>query len=172
MLVVFPFWTGIVAALGADDPANSPQSTAPSADVGTNRAQQIHALHNPCLNGRIVTCYTPGYRTRAVSLQQFLTGELAFVRQSLGIPVPLMLAVLDERQWPLAEPQLPYGMPSVHGDPPIALVAGNWAAAKNFYPKAEEIGNPAVLREVARHGLTWDQANAQAKPTLCGDWSF
>ena len=59
-------------------------------------------------------------------------------------------------------------MPSVHGDPPIALVAANWAAAKDFYPTAEVAGNPAVLREIARHGLTWDQANAQAGDLLSG----
>jgi hypothetical protein len=110
ILVVFVSWTGF-AAWGAD-----------SAEFGADRAQHIQALHNPCLKGRIVTCYTPGYRTRAVFLQQFLTGELAFVRQRLGISVPLVLAVLDEHQWPLAEHELPYAMPSVHGDPPIALV--------------------------------------------------
>jgi len=168
MLVVFAFWTGIAMALGADDPARSPQSTSPADDFGANRAQLIHALHNPCLKGQIATCYTPGYRTRATSLQRFLTGELVFVRQKLGIPVPLLLAVLDEHQWPLAEHRLPYAMPSVHGDPPVALVAANWAAAKDFYPKAEEIGNPAVLREVARHGLSWDQANARAGDLLSG----
>jgi hypothetical protein len=166
VLVVFAFWTGIAAALGADDPSGSQQGTAASADFGADRAQHIHALHNPCLKGRIVTCYTPGYRARAVSLQQFLTGELAFVRRRLGIRVPLLLAVLDEHQWPQAEHQLPYAMPSVHGDPPIALVAANWAAAKDFYPKAEDAGNPALFREIARHGLTWDQANAQAGDSL------
>ncbi len=57
-------------------------------------------------------------------------------------------------------------MPSVHGEPPIALVAANWAAAKDFYPKAEEAGNPTVLREIAGHRLTWDQANAQAGDLL------
>jgi hypothetical protein len=166
MLIVFVSWTGIAAALGADDPSGSPQSTAPSADFGADRAQHIQALHDPCLKGRIVTCYTPGYRTRAVFLQRFLTGELAFVRQRLEISVPLVLAVLDEHQWPLAEHELPYAMPSVHGDPPIALVAANWAAAKDFYPKVEEAGNPAVLREIAHHGLTWDRANAQTGDLL------
>jgi hypothetical protein len=166
MLIIFVSWTGIAAALEADDPSGSPQSTAPSADFGADRAQHIQALHDPCLKGRIVTCYTPGYRTRAVSLQQFLTGELSFVQQRLKISVPLVLAVLDERQWPLAEHELPYAMPSVHGEPPIALVAANWAAAKDFYPKVEEAGNPALLPEIARHGLTWDQANAQTGDLL------
>ena len=166
LLVVFAFWTEIVAAFGADDPSGSQQGTAPAAEFGGNRAQLIQALHNPCLKGRIVTCYTSGYRASAVSLQQFLTGELVFVRQRLGISVPLVLAVLDERQWPLAEPELPYAMPSVHGDPPIALVAANWAAAKDFYPKAEVAGNPAVLREITLHRSTWDQANAQVGDLL------
>src|SRR5581483_5147709 len=136
MLLVFSFWTGIVAALGTDYPSGSQQGTAPPAEFGANRAQLIQALHNPCLKGRIVTCYTPGYQNRARSLQQFLTGELSFVQQRLKISVQLMLAVLDERQWPLAEHELPYAMPSVHGEPPIALVAANWAAAKGFYPTA------------------------------------
>ena len=113
-----------------------------------------------------MTCYTPGYRTHAASLQQFLSAELDFVRQRLKVSVPLMLAVLDERQWPLAEHQLPYAMPSVHGDPPIALIAANWIAAKDFYPTSEVAGNPALLREIARHGSTWDQANAQVGDSL------
>ena len=81
--------------------------------------------------------------------------------------MPLVLAVLDERQWPLAGHELPYAMPSVHGDPPIALIAANWAAAKDFCPKVENAGNPAVLREISRHALTWDQANAQTGDSLC-----
>jgi hypothetical protein len=165
-LVVFTYWAGIAAASGLDSPSSSPQSSAPSAEFGANRAQLIHALHNPCLRGRIVTCYTPGYRDRAVLLQRFLTGELSFVQPRLRISVPLMLAVLDERQWSLAEHELPYAMPSVHGDPPIALVAANWAAAKNFYPTAAEAGNRALLQEIARHELTWDQANAQVGDQL------
>jgi hypothetical protein len=161
MLIFLGFWTGLAAALGADESVVSP------ADFGANRAQLIQALHNPCLKGPIVTCHTPGYRARAASLQRFLTGELAFVRRKLNVSVPLMLAVLDEHQWPLAEHELPYGMPSVYGEPPIALVAANWAAAKDFFPKAEEM-DPAILREVGRHHLTWDQANAQAGDLLSG----
>jgi hypothetical protein len=168
LLVVLAFWTGNGAALSGDqpDPSGPPQSTALPEEFGADRAQLVRALHDPCLKGRIVTCYTPGYRNRAVSLQQLLTGELSFVQQRLRISVPLLLAVLDEHQWPLAEHELPYAMPSVHGEPPIALVAANWAAAKDFYPKAEEAGNPAVLREIARHRVTWDQANAQAGDLL------
>jgi hypothetical protein len=168
LLAVFAFWLGITTALGADrsDLTKSPQSNTLPEEFGADRAQRIRALHNPCLGGRVVTCYTPGYRARAISLQQFLTGELSFVRQRLGVPVTLVLAVLDERQWPLAEQQLPYAMPSVHGDPPIALVAANWAAARDFYPKVEEAGNPVLLREIAVHGLTWDQANAQVGDLL------
>lgn len=156
------------AASGADrsDSPGSAQSTAASAEFGVDRA---HALHNPCLNGQIVTCYTPGYRARAVSLQQFLTGEMDFVRQNLGISVRLVLAVLDERQWPLAEKELPYAMPSVHGNPPIALVAANWTAAKDFYPKVEDAGSPGVLREIARHGLTLNRV-VRIDPSF-GDWA-
>src|SRR5271167_2035497 len=36
------------------------------------------------------------------------------------------------------------------------------------YATAEVAGNPAVLGEIARHGLTWDQANAQAGDLLSG----
>ena len=81
--VFLAFWIAVTAGADQSDPA------APPADFGANRAQLIHELHNPCLKGRIVTCYTPGYRDRAVSLQQFLTGELDFVRQRLKISVTL-----------------------------------------------------------------------------------
>jgi hypothetical protein len=79
-----------------------------------------------------------------VFLQQFLKGELSFVQQKLRVSVPLLLAVVDERQWPLAEHELPYAMPSVHGDPPIALIAANWAAAKDFYMPAP---NSLILKQ-------------------------
>jgi hypothetical protein len=102
LLVVLAFLTGNGAALGGDqsEPSRSPQSSARSEEFGADRARRIYALHDPCLKGRIVTCYTPGYRGRAISLQQFLTGEISFVQRRLGISVPLLLTVLDERQWP------------------------------------------------------------------------
>lgn len=166
MLVFLASWMGVASASGAEDPPGTQHNSAPTAEFGADRARHIQALNNPCLKGRIVTCYTPGYRDRAVSLQRFLTGELSLVQQRLRISVPLMLAVLDEHQWPLAEQELPYAMPSVHGDPPIALVAANWVAAKGFYPTAAEAGNPALLREIAHHKLTWDEANAQVGDLL------
>ncbi len=166
MLVFCLFGAGMAGASWADDPSETHQSNAPSAEFGANRARLIHALHNPCLEGRIVTCYTPGYRNRAASLQQFLTGELSFVQHRIRVSVPLVLAVLDEHQWPLAEHELPYAMPSVHGEPPIALVAANWSAAKDFYPKAEVAGTPAVLREISLHRTNWDEANAQVGDLL------
>jgi hypothetical protein len=157
-LIVFVFCRG-GSASGADQ-------AGPPEDFGADRAQLIRALHNPCLKGSIITCYTPGYRTRALLLQRFLAAELVFVRQRLRVSVPLLLAVLDEHQWPLAERQLPYAMPSVYGDPPIALVAANWAAAKDFYPTEEIAGNPALLSEIAAHHSTWDLANAQVGDSL------
>jgi hypothetical protein len=62
LLAVFAFWLGITAALGADqsDPTKSPKSSTLPEEFGSDRAQRIHALHDPCLSGRIVTCYTPG----------------------------------------------------------------------------------------------------------------
>jgi hypothetical protein len=158
-LIVSAFWCRVSSGSGAD------QAGAPE-DFGANRSRLIRALHNPCLKGQIVTCYTPGYRTRALLLQSFLTAELVFVRQRLRVSVPLLLAVLDEHQWPLAESHLPYAMPSVYGNPPIALVAANWAAAKEFYPTAEVAGNPALLSEIAAHHSTWDLANAQVGDSL------
>jgi hypothetical protein len=159
-------WSGISLAFCASVSASATQSNSVPEDFGANRARLVHALHNPCLYGRIVTCYTPGYRSRAVALQRFLHGELSFVRLKLAVSVPLELAVLDERQWPLVEQTLPYAMPSVHGEPPIALVAANWAAAKGFYPSADKIQDSEVHQEIARHGLTWDEANAQVGDSL------
>jgi hypothetical protein len=166
-IFVLAFLVGVSLASGANGPVSgAAQSNSVPQYFGADRARLLHALHNPCLKGRIVTCYTPGYRSRAIALQKFLTAELGFVQLKLGVSVPLALAVLDERQWPLAEHGLPYAMPSVHGEPPIALVAANWTTAKDFYPKAEKIPDPEVHQEIARHGLTWDEANAQVGDSL------
>jgi hypothetical protein len=56
MLAFFTFWGAVAPALGADQSDPS----APSAEFGANRARLIHALHNPCLKGRIVTLLHAG----------------------------------------------------------------------------------------------------------------
>jgi hypothetical protein len=42
MLLILVSWTGIAAALEADDPSGFPQSTAPSADFGADYISERH----------------------------------------------------------------------------------------------------------------------------------
>jgi len=126
------------------------------------RLERVKALGGPVIEGAVRTYYTPGYEKRARKLQRFVDGERTFVKKELGIDVPLSLAVLDPAQWKLVERQLPYSMPSVTGDPPVALVPADWPSApQDIFAKESDAG-PAVVEAVAAHGLSWNEANYQA----------
>lgn len=134
---------GAAAASAADAPSFEP-----------GRADRVQALHDPRLPSNPQTYYTASHRRHARELQQFTAGELAFVRRELGVRLSLTLAVLDQKQWRLVEHQVPYPMPSVTGEPPVALLPASWAAADRVFPKEAEV-NPEVLQLVGKHGLTW-----------------
>lgn len=159
----------VMSGVGAANPEPAPAgpSGRSASEFEPGRAQRVRALHDPCLQGEVRTCYTPGYAAHARQLQRFLRGELHYVRHELGVSVPLSLAVLDERQWPQVERQLPYPIPSVTDDPPVALVAANWAAARGFLPKPEGVSQ-AIRNEVSARGLSWQQATFQAGDLLSG----
>lgn len=146
-------------------PAASSTSTSQSFEPG--RLERVEALHDPVIEGAVSTWYTQGYRLRARELQHFMTGERDFIKKQLGVRVPLSLAVLDAKQWNLVERQLPYPMPSVSGEPPVALMPADWAGGPNFFPK-EKDSDPAVVRGVLARGLRWSDANHRAMDLVGG----
>jgi len=132
------------------------------------RLERVKALGGPVIEGAVRTYYTPGYEKRARNLQRFVDGERTFVKKELGIDVPLSLAVLDPAQWKLVERQLPYSMPSVTGDPPVALMPADWSVAPpDFFPKANEV-EPAAVKTATAHGLSWNEANHRAGDLIGG----
>ena len=84
-------------------------------------------------------------------MQRFISGERDFIKRQLGVSVPLSLAVLDTKQWKLAERQLPYPMPSVSGEPPVALMPADWAGGPDFFPKQKD-SDPAMVKAVLARG--------------------
>lgn len=142
-------------------------AAAPPSTFEAGRLQRVEALHDPAIAGELPTFYTHGYEGHARDLQRFMTGERAFVEQQLGVDVPLSLAVLDAKQWKRVEHQLPYPMPSVTGEPSVALMPADWAQGPDFFPKQSEV-DPALVKTARMHGMTWTEASHRAMDLVGG----
>ena len=138
-----------------------------SAQFEEGRLERIQALKTPHLDGAVPTYYTPGYRRHARDLQRFVMGEMGFAQRRLGVQLPLSLAVLDRAQWSVAERQLPYPMPSVDGEPPVALLPADWSAAEDFFPKEADIDSE-TRAELAAHHLNWREASHRSGDLIGG----
>lgn len=132
-------------------------SGAAFAQFDPGRLERVQALNAPRLTGIVPTYYTPGYKRRALNLQRFVTAEMGFAQRRLGVQLPLSLAVLDKAQWSVAERQLPYPMPSVDGEPPVALMPADWSAAEDFFAKESDVDSK-TREELAAHHLTYREA--------------
>lgn len=131
------------------------------------RLERIQALKTPRLDGIVPTYYTPGYQQHASDLQRFVTGEMRFAQRRLGVQLPLSLAVLDKAQWSAAERQVPYPMPSVDGEPPVALMPADWSAAEDFFEKERDIDS-RTREELAAHRVTWREASHRSGDLIGG----
>ena len=160
--------TDLSVAAGAKP--QSPRAVSPTSAAKTfepGRLRRVEALRDPVVKGAVTTWYTQGYRQHARELQRFMSGERVFIEQQLGVSVPLSLAVLDPRQWKLVERQLPYPMPSVSGEPPVALMPADWARGPNFFPRQEDT-NPALVKSVLARGSSWEDASHRAMDLVGG----
>jgi hypothetical protein len=137
------------------------------AQFDEGRLERIQALQAPRLDGIVPTYYTPGYKQRARDLQRFITAEMRFAQRRLDVQLPLSLAVLDKAQWSVAERQLPYPMPSVSGEPPVALMPADWSAAEDFFAK-ESDADARTHEELAAHRLTWREASHRSGDLIGG----
>jgi hypothetical protein len=142
-------------------------SSAARAQFESGRLERVQALKLPRLNGIVPAYYTPGYKERAREVQRFVIAEVRFAQRQLGVQVPLSLAVLDKAQWSIAERQLPYPMPSVDGEPPVALMPADWSAAEDFFAKESDI-DAKTREELAAHGLTWREASHRSGDLIGG----
>lgn len=160
--------TDISVAVGAaaQTPRAASSTSTPQA-FEPGRLGRVESLHDPLIKGAVSTWYTQGYRRRARELQRFISGERDFVEKQLGVNVPLSLAVLDPRQWKLVERQLPYPMPSVSGEPPVALMPADWTSGPGFFPRQED-SNPALVKSVLARGSTWEDASHRAMDLVGG----
>jgi hypothetical protein len=142
-------------------------SAAALAQFESGRLERVQALKLPTLNGIVPTYYTPGYKERAREMQRFVIAEMKFAQRQLGVQVPLSLAVLDKAQWSVAERQLPYPIPSVDGEPPVALMPADWSAAEDFFARESDI-DAKTREELAVHGLSWHEASHRSGDLIGG----
>ncbi|MGN6514415.1 MAG: hypothetical protein ACTHLR_01080 [Rhizomicrobium sp.] len=147
--------------------ANADTSPVASHGFDEGRLSRVRALHDPLITGDVPTYYTPGYLRRSRQLQKFISGELRFYERTLHVDMTLSLAVIDKKQWPLVEHQIPYSIPSVTGTPPVALMAANWGEAPDFFPKASEV-DPALVKSAAAHGVGWIDASHSSMDLVGG----
>jgi hypothetical protein len=143
----------------AADP--SPEAAPTPAAFESGRLERVRALGNPMLKGSIPTYYTPGYESRARSLQTFFSGELRYSHRHIPFRLTVSLAVLDPAQYALTEHQLPYPTPSCTGDPPVAMMPVNWVGGPDVLPK-EADASDTVRQAVMAHHLTWNEASDSA----------
>ncbi len=143
------------------------RSTAASAQFEDGRLGRVQALKTPRLGGVVPTYYTPGYKQHARALQRFVTGEMGFAQRRLAVQLPLSLAVLDKAQWSVAERQLPYPMPSVDGEPPVALMPADWSAAEDFF-RTKATSTSETRDQLAAHHLTWREASHRSGDLIGG----
>jgi hypothetical protein len=163
--LVLPAAMACMLANRAVIPATRPATT--PATFETGRLDRVEFLHDPVIRGAVPTFYTLGYEQHARDLQRFMTGERDFVKRQLGVDVPLSLAVLDAKQWKRVERQLPYPMPSVTGEPPVALMPANWAQGPDFFPRQNEV-DPGLVKIATAHGLGWAEASHRAMDLVGG----
>lgn len=157
-----------IAAAAATPRAPPAASSTPAAKTfEPGRFQRVEALHDPMIEGTVSTWYTKGYGQRARELQRFIAGERDFIKERLGVDVALSLAVLDPEQWRLVERQLPYPMPSVSGEPPVALMPADWVTGPGFFPTQKD-SDPALVAAARARGLSWNEAGHRAMDLVGG----
>ncbi len=121
------------------------------------RMTAIHVLKLPRLaGGSLPTYYSPGGEERARRLQEFVQGERAFYRAQLGVALDgLVLAVLSPPHWDAVSAPVPYGMPSVEGQPPVIAMPSDWDLVTAM-PLPSQVDATADLRKQAQAtGKTW-----------------
>jgi hypothetical protein len=121
------------------------------------RLEAILTLKLPKLStGSLPTYYSPGSEARARALQAFIEGERAFYREKLGVPLnDLVLAVLGPQYWEPVSGPIPYGMPSVEGNPRVILMPSDWNKVTAMALPVEANATPALRSKAAVTGMTW-----------------
>lgn len=156
-----------VAAGAIPQPPRALSATSTPKTFEPGRLERVEALRDPLIKGAVITWYTRGFRRHAREIQRFMNGERGFIEKQLGVSVPLSLAVLDPRQWKRVERQLPYPMPSVSGDPPVALMPADWTRGPDFFPRQQD-SNPALVKSVLARGSSWQDASHRAMDLVGG----
>ena len=104
------------------------------------------------------TFYSAGAEARAAKLQLYIEQERTLYRERLGVQMDdLTLAVADAKDWaPLSAP-LPYGMPSVAGQPPVIVMPASWGTVTVLHLPRQAQASPTLKARATRTGKSWDE---------------
>ena len=115
----------------------------------------------PTLPAPVQTYYSAGYEERAASLQSLIRSMVAFYETKFGLAADLRLAVLTKPDWESITRRLPYGVPAVGGNPPVAGIPATPDGA--IHQTALAIRprlSTALLERIAAEGVSYERAAA------------
>lgn len=124
-------------------------------------AGKLERLKLPTLPGPIPTHYSAGYKERAEGLQSLIRDMFALYEPRFGLAADLRLAVLTKSDWQSITRRLPYGVPAVGGDPPVAGIPATPDGAIHqtalvIRPRLSR----SLLERIAAEGVSYERAAA------------
>ncbi|RYE23056.1 MAG: hypothetical protein EOP51_11690, partial [Sphingobacteriales bacterium] len=121
------------------------------------------------LKGKLVTVYSKGYKERAQTIHQLLTGAIVFYEKIYpSYPYALQLRVLDSTDWNKLPYSMPYGMPHSRNG---IVVAANKNAMFNDTTAATDIsGYDAIALHELGHYFIGDLVKTDIWPNWANEF--
>ncbi len=151
-----------IVTLLPQSPATSQSSAATSqpAKPVAELLTRIRSLGIPSSTDRLTVYYDVGHEAKAIRLRTLVQDALQFFADSLGVTPELTLAVLERPAWERVILEQPYGIPGVHGTPPVAFLPATDENLAADDALAIEPGISDSTRALVRaSGRTWAEAS-------------
>ena len=128
----------------------------------TEALDLMRQLGIPLADGDVPVHYSAAFESRGRELGTDLAAAVDYYEDHLGVRLPIVLAVLDEEDWPRVT-TIPYGFPHPFMGTPNVVFLG--ATPEN--PAAMDMrrrhtfASEADHEKVRRAGLSWDEASGR-----------
>lgn len=121
--------------------------------------ERVRALGLASLPGPLPTWHADDATERARALQRLIDGARLHYERTLGIELPLTLAVLTRAQWQPLITWQPYGIPGIAGRPAVIFMPADDSglAAEDALALQPQVAAP-TLRALADAGFSYEQA--------------